>query len=335
MRRKTISSNEEEQNDLSEKHSSKKYHRRKKNKSSNDKRILRLFIGLCVVTSVIFFFFFFFRVDHENRRHTIRKSTLHDPSNVAKRSKLIPERLITVVGQESSGTRLVTQTIARALNISSVKNDKFLESYTNGTFLVQHNSLPSAGHCAESFVNVSQLTPSECECMIPPVPGANPVLGFNPFYEEECKTIGVSQCVEKIKSRSILNPTSHINWYKSRGSIATLVIVTRDQSIESVSNYLAGHCRNSQFQEKETEIVLKLLKEAIVELSKEPNILRKESGNSLPSVVLVSYETLMLFKETYLIRIYKELGFSSDYSPPLNDGNNKYISVESLLKIIH
>ena len=43
-------------------------------------------------------------------------------------------------------------------------------------------------------------------------------------------------------------------------------------------------------------------------------------------VVVVSYETLMMLKESYLYRIYETLGIDSKYTPGLTkDGNAKYV----------
>lgn len=99
--------------------------------------------------------------------------------------------------------------------------------------------------------------------------------------------------------RYFVNITSHIEWYQNRGVDISVVIVMRDQSISRAANQ-NEHCSAEGSVEKEEEMTMSLVHDAI-----EKNGIRGHGEKQ--RVFTVSYEAMMMFKETYLFDLYHEV----------------------------
>lgn len=97
---------------------------------------------------------------------------------------------------------------------------------------------------------------------------------------------------------SLLTTTSHIEWYLSRGIDISVVISMRDRSISRAAKH-REHCAIEAVAEKEDEIAMTLINEAIDKYG--------TRGNGEERVILVSYEGLMEFRETYLFDLYYQV----------------------------
>ncbi len=90
---------------------------------------------------------------------------------------------------------------------------------------------------------------------------------------------------------------------------------------------LRDHCYVPSQAVEEDELAVSLMKEA---LSKYGNHHRLGK----PTLISVSYEGLMQFKEAYLFSLYHKLGIKSSHSPTFSDGNEKYVrEVEEYLPL--
>lgn len=100
-------------------------------------------------------------------------------------------------------------------------------------------------------------------------------------------------------NRYFVNITRHIEWYLSRGVDITVVISMRDQSISRASNQ-KDECSVKETLVKEEEVALDLIRDAMQKYG------IRGRGNK-QRVFMISYEAMMMFKETYLFDIYHEV----------------------------
>lgn len=110
-------------------------------------------------------------------------------------------------------------------------------------------------------------------------------------------------------------------WYLARGVDVTAVLQTRDRSVAKKTLAEDGNsCHSRTIAAEEEQFGLDLMKEAY----------RKYGSGSLDKtkgtdrVVVASYESLMKFKETYLLEIFDQLRINSEYASQLQLGNTKY-----------
>lgn len=114
--------------------------------------------------------------------------------------------------------------------------------------------------------------------------------------------------------RFYVNITSHIEWYLSRGVDMKVVLVLRDKTISKKAKLRNHHCRiPPEAADVEDDAAMKIMREAYQKYGEE-------------RVMIVSYEGLMQFKQSYLFEIYKSLGIESTYAPDFIDGNRKYVA---------
>lgn len=275
--------------------------------------------------------------------------TKRDPINL-----LIPKRLITVAGLESSGTKFLTMLTAQAsgaYRISEKQKESgkvdllpFWDRVRSKGIEVQHVSLPWGEKCSnranrnhtEILANktIDALIPKRCvfsRARNSAVLNANNLKHFH-----MCRELGVPKFTS-IPGRYFLNLTSHIKWYQERGSIATAVVVVRDQTIEYASK-LREHCHNHTLAKEENEYGMEIIREALLNLSED-----WLDDRTPPSLVLVSYESLMSIGEPYARKyIFEKLGLGSSglnfsrndtynidkiWFPPLKDGNRRYVEI--------
>ena len=125
--------------------------------------------------------------------------------------------------------------------------------------------------------------------------------------------------------RFYLNITSHIQWHLTRGVDVKVVLVLRDKTITKKEKLRNQHCRASQeVANVEDVTAMKIMREAYQKYGGEEN-----------KVMIVSYEGLMQYKESYLFEIYNSLGIVSTYVPDFVDDNRMYVRGASLHKRGH
>jgi len=130
--------------------------------------------------------------------------------------------------------------------------------------------------------------------------------------------------------RFSVNITSHIEWYLSRGVDIKVLIAMRDRTI-SIKSKLNQHCRDPTVAQREDELALKLMKEAMEKYSMHGTKRGTIASDDIweERVIGVSYEGLMGMREDYLHALYHRLGIDSTYQPEFHDGNKKYVTKAS------
>ncbi len=307
----------------------------------------------------------------------IGTSSHHNPTSMSKNggqkniktgnlSKILPKKVYSVIGLESSGTQFVTGIIRNALKQRSYREGASpyrAPVLDNLHTQVQHFSLPWGSCCqcreAGGFTPVLDLVlPSQC------------YRRGNPY--DDCGKIardlwGVPQegsNTVRFPPRFNLDIVSHKEWYDSHGVEQYFIIVMRDPSISRTARF-KGHCSNETLlaieEEAGTKIMIDAINRYILETDDVEKMVTPETypywqsqfrqeerrrlssslwpfpSSSLQSsffipnknkVVLVSYETLNLLKETYVKVLLQALGIEVDPNIPLlpiKDGNAKYV----------
>ena len=238
--------------------------------------------------------------------------------------RVLPKRLISIFGLESSGTSLLTDAIAKACGTKKYKRFGGLIYGDYDTRIqVQHISLPwgfiHKDNKNQTVVDIDFLPPYSCM--------AYPHLHEPSRQEREDSRAPHKFCSEeiglpgdkriKLPQRFNVNITSHVRWYQKHGSQVTAVIMVRGDYTH-VHGKL-NHNDNLNQAWKEDLHGKRLIVDAIQQLSSLP-----KNGNP-PELIIASYETLMSLQKPYLFDLYKQLGIQSTYAPGLKDGNKKYI----------
>lgn len=226
---------------------------------------------------------------------------------------VLPRRVITIFGLESSGTTFLYQTLSKALNATVVIPD--LSARAGDDVEIQHISQPW-GLFGTKTGGYSTID------LVPP-------LGCASFYDRE-EVILSDRCQEETgldpeheyPLRFFVNITSHVEWYRSRGVDCTAIIMTRDYSthLDGKKKHMLWPLFWNRVAAAEDRYGKQLMVEAmsVLDASISP-------ARGLAELVLVSYETLMFLREDYLFKVYQQLGIESDYVPTFHDGNAKYV----------
>jgi len=238
----------------------------------------------------------------------------------------------------------MTDVLAKALGVQG----KYREgSFSNNPGInddgvqVQHFSLPWGSVCQDHPKQIIQkvVLPFPCE-------------GTYQSMHDSCKEWARDAKMDDHRDKPIyparyfLDIIASKEFYESKGIEQVFVIVLRDRNISFTSR--KGHCSMTNLREAEeeigTDIIIRAINKYILKVTdhrKLSEALWGEYGNdhgdgerrrlasSLPSgdnVFLVSYESLLKLKETYIGMIYDALGIESDYMPTFKDGNQKYVS---------
>lgn len=238
-------------------------------------------------------------------------------------TSLLPKRLITVFGTESSGSTFTATAIGIAAGVKN-PNDKNSLSFRSWDFErnveVQHISLPT-GYGPYDDICLHQQTGVKSQtlqvvlpapCMVVPKKQYPRAQSENRTFPEACRTEADLEDFVVYPTRFFVNVTSHIQWYRERGVKATAVMMMRDASISQISK-IQSHCPLEEVAEQQNEQARQLMMEAIDKL--DPS----------SEVVLVSYEGMMSLGRSYVLDIYRQLGINSTYIPSFIDGNAKYV----------
>ena len=247
------------------------------------------------------------------------------------KASLLPKRVITVFGHESSGTKLIASSIATSLGLwpkegkwrTGEKSAWIYHQYvdgrvSDGELEVQHLSLPMGWHCEKDV----QTTPNIVEALVPEDCS-------RPF---EKSAVILARCRDEVQitdghviypKRFFVNITSHIEWYQSRGVEITAILLMRDRSISRMGKF-RDHCGIPTTAIEEDELAASIQKEAMTNYG-------QKSFDGRRTLLSVSYEGVMQLKGAYFFDIYRQLGIESSYLPTFNDGNTKYIQSEASL----
>jgi hypothetical protein len=244
---------------------------------------------------------------------------------------MLPKRLLTIFGLESSGTTFVTRLVAASLRIRprdivSGRNDLSAQE-PNRKYEVQHVSLPSGKFCEGATVPVvPAMYPALCISMNW-TDAASSSFGTSPLYRDW-------QDVASLKERYVypkryfVNISSHIQWYRNRGVEASAILVVRDAMIGSMARSLA-HCLKAEYREKEEQVGLQLMYEALQQFPSDDD--HKNHVFSSPPLVVLSYETLMNLGIPYFNHVLERLQLprvrndDDGLGKTLHNGNLPYI----------
>lgn len=230
----------------------------------------------------------------------------------ANEHKILPKRVITIFGLESSGTTFLYQTLTKALNASVVIPD--LTARAGDEVEIQHISQPWGlyGTGTGPYSTIDLVPPLGCASFFGRVGES--------IVSEKCKKKTGLDPDHKYPLRFFVNITSHVNWYRSRGVDCTAIIMSRDYSthLEGKKKHILWPIFWNRVAAAEDEYGKELLVEAMNDLD------GSISPGGLKELVMASYETLMFLQKDYLFKLYEQLGVDSDYVPAFHDGNAKY-----------
>ena len=279
-------------------------------------------------------------------------SPVSDLSHVHTKYPILPKRIYSVIGLESSGTQFLTGVIRDALNQTQYRegsNPCKPPCKENDEVSVQHFSLPWGSTCQHHSNPpvVDVVLPSQCTRM-----------QSNDDEDEQCrKMVQDLWGVDKSRRKQIkyppryqLNIVKHKEWYDAQGVEQFFIILVRDQKISFTARQ--QHCNITRLREEEEAVGTQIIVDAINKyvLNKEGyekvtaenykfwaaqefnHGQMREGGRRLASlpfgnnVVVVSYESMMKLGSTYIEMLYKSLGIESTKFPLMLNGNDKYIA---------
>jgi RecA/RadA recombinase len=241
------------------------------------------------------------------------------------KASFLPKKLITVVGLEGSGGAFLSTTLGEAVS-------------SDGEYGLQHISLPYGWTCESSESRnkaniVDALVPEECFCYEDKLKDIDP----DPLNTRKCQEEARisennkdgslkwrcgAKCGEGQFSglalypdRFYVNITSHIQWYLTRGVDAKVVLLLRDKTISNKEKLRSHHCHiPPEVADIEDDTAMEIMREAYQRYGEEER------------VMVVSYEGLMQFQQSYLFGIYKSLGIESTYVPDFVDENRMFVA---------
>jgi len=275
-----------------------------------------------------------------NNHFSSRTNTLLEESIDTADDSILPKKLYSVIGLESSGTKFVSRLLTTALNLTGYREGSRSFTGEKEGVQVQHFSLPWGSTCDaidDDPPIVDVVLPANCT-------RSNTTRSERSWCNSATNEIwGFDIKGEKVTypSRYILNIVSNKEWYDSRGVEQFFIIVVRDEGASYKSRI--KHCHNTTAKQREEKISMDIIVDAIntyILEDEEKNVTRdsynywhaESLGNgrqlsALPfrnNVVVVSYESLVMLKETYIKMLYNVLNINSDFMPDIKNGNSKY-----------
>ena len=203
-----------------------------------------------------------------NRASILDNNYLMTEESSTPQFSILPKRVYTVIGLESSGTHFVSEMIRGALAISKTRSGsheygKQDAERENDETQVQHFSLPwgRACHYIPDLPIVDVVFPAQCsrkskkETWTQCLAMKNDVLDKNIDIDYERNRL-------RYPKRYFLNITSHKDWYDLHGVETWFIIVVRDTTISS-SARLSVHCKDELLRDKEDEVGKTIIKEVI------------------------------------------------------------------------
>jgi len=225
---------------------------------------------------------------------------------------VLPKRLITVFGLESSGTSWLAETLAQAVE---AKREPGFEELTSRNYStqteIQHVSLPWGAPLGRNrdIPDVQFIPPLQC-CAWPSHQNGRIRTAATTPPDKQCfAETGLQERVQ-MPQRFVLNITSHVEWYRARGVNATAIVLVRDDY---------AHFHGKLTYTYSPELALKEDFHAKEMLVQAMRLLRNDE------LIMVSYEMIMSLQTPFLQDLYKKLGIESNYRPEFLNGNKKYI----------
>lgn len=289
------------------------------------------------------------KVQQEKKSSYVPAYELVDRDSFSYRS-ILPKKIYSVIGLESSGTKFVTKILATALGTKKPRNGPLVgpadQNYEGGTrdVWVQHLSLPWGCCCEQDRYYVRKLIlPGMCATKLPQ-------------YKEHCAAMARDANItiteadftnykNATTNRFILDIEASKEFYASRGVEQIFVIMVRDQTIRRIGPVDHKYCQDHEILLEEEAVGTKIIERAVRKyiMEEPPPLHPSERGqqphrglsstSTLPSgsnVVLVSYESLMKLGKLYIEMLYDALNIESNYIPDIKDGNLKYINTTKL-----
>jgi len=293
-----------------------------------------------------------------------RKSDLAKSSSLSRRS-ILPRKIYSVIGLESSGTQFVSKVIQDALGTGPYREgsapchmdgcdvddvicqrlalvQKDHECDEDSDVIVQHFSLPWGSTCQQ------RPNPPVLDVVLPPQCSRDH--GDDPAAVRECNEMATDIWGVRLDGKAMAYPPRyHLDivkskeWYDARGVEQVFVIVVRDEKISFAARH--GHCDSVELRRAEEEVGTGLIADAINRYilgdgasaesakflrwnGKDQSRRRRKLGAlaSRDNVVVVSYESLVKLSGTYVKMLYEALGIESDVVPAILNSNEKYLN---------
>ena len=198
---------------------------------------------------------------------------------------ILPSKVYSVIGLESSGTNFVTSLIRDALNQTEYREADFRYENAENEALdvqVQHFSLPQGSSCHESELNhtpiLNVVLPSVCSELkvsdtLPTASSSNlndaTINASQQPNESECGQIAhdlwklpPSNNTIKYPKRYLLDIVSHKEWYEKHGVEQYFIIVIRDKHISRKARSKV-HCQDPKKLMMEEDIGTKIIVDTI------------------------------------------------------------------------
>jgi glycosyltransferase involved in cell wall biosynthesis len=202
-------------------------------------------------------------------------------------------KFIVVLGHESSGTRLVAETLAKATGFD----------YDDG-----EDELDEKGELARTFLTAPVQAwwddPSKIVCDHSRISRRSLPHGGKDSAPIR-KALG-----EHVQTRVFVAPVPFIRALLDAGYDVYAVLTVRDKTIAVNSKRREHTAGSHDVAEEEMEEATRILTEVL---------------ETHPRCFVFSYESLMALGAPYLQSLYRFLGVESDYMPELRDGNIKYV----------
>ncbi len=319
------------------------------------------------LVSVVFLFIATLFAANQNRHISIHKKEGPVAVDLARSPKypILPKKIISVIGLESSGTQFVSKIFEDALNTGPYREGslpcwetctdesviceekkKMVKSHRcveNGDVQVQHFSLPWGSDC------MRRPNPPVVDVILPPQCSR---AQSDPDEIRQCDEMSSDLWGFKLDGRAMEYPkryqldiTSNKKWYDAQGVEQVFIIVMRDSTISYTAR--GDHCSDSDLREQEEAVGMEIIIDAINTfilkdvdekltnksythwVAKQSQVEGGRRLSSLPSgdnVVVVSYESLVKLGRTYVKMLYATLGIESDFVPDIKDSNRKYLN---------
>ena len=212
---------------------------------------------------------------------------------------ILPKKVYTVVGKESSGTKFVSEILRDALELHSYReggrpfeffprNKKTFREDSKSQVQVQHFSLPQGSFCGESDYGshhiVDVVLPAQCSSDLRPRHSRRRDIDKDDKNLHEALRKQCNDMTKELKwhikphleesihaetspairypKRYFLDINTHKDWYDSHGVEQYIIIVTRDETV-SFNSRLKGHCRNVTIAEEEERLATNIINDAI------------------------------------------------------------------------
>lgn len=223
---------------------------------------------------------------------------------------ILPKKVYTVIGKESSGTKFVSEILRDALELHSYReggrpfeffprNKKTYREDSKSQVQVQHFSLPQGSFCGESDYGshhiVDVVLPAQCSSDLRPRHSRRRSTdgddkNQNAALRKQCNdmtkelkwnikprlkgSIEAEQPAIRYPARYFLDINTHKDWYDSHGVEQYIIIVTRDENV-SFNSRLKGHCGNVTIAEDEERLATNIINDAIYKYILEEDRARK------------------------------------------------------------